>query len=72
MSFSRGERRRLERAETKSHARRARLIAKYKPSCPDCGRPFTVDDHVNECRVCKYSVCDACVHFHSAKCRRRH
>lgn len=58
--------------EKRQRKKRARMIAKYKPACPDCGRFFQVDDHVNQCRFCGYYLCDTCAGItggHDKKCK---
>ena len=60
-------RRSQQHREEKAHkraidarAKRAAMIAKHKPKCPDCDTPFTEDCHVNRCAFCGWFICDEC------------
>lgn len=63
--------RQQKKRERAARRKRAKMIEKYKPACPDCLKQFDADDHVNRCAFCGYYLCDACAQSgnHASKCR---
>jgi hypothetical protein len=53
----------------KAREKRAAMIAKHKPQCPDCHQPFTADSHVNRCSFCGYYLCDSCANGGQHRCK---